>query len=89
MAGTPARAYETEKALIGAPWSQESIDKAMVAMASDFQPMSDWRAGSEYRMLASQNLLKRFYLETTTDETVQVAFIQASPEPVVGQAGRS
>jgi xanthine dehydrogenase small subunit len=87
MAGTPARAHNTEEVLVGAPWSQESIDEAMAAMAMDFQPMTDWRAGSEYRMLASQNLLQRFYLETTTDEWVQVASTQLSPVPVAGQAG--
>jgi len=73
MAGLPARAFKTERVLLGARWSQEIIDLAMATMAQDYQPLTDWRASSDYRMLASQNLLQRFYLETTTNEPVQVA----------------
>jgi len=98
MAGVPARARKTESVLLGARWSQEIIDQAMAAMVQDFQPLTDWRAGSEYRMLASQNLLQRFYLETTTTETVQVGPVQMAPElapnqkapeQVAGEADRS
>jgi xanthine dehydrogenase small subunit len=93
MAGVPARAHKAESVLLGARWSQEIIDQAMAAMAEDYQPLTDWRAGSKYRMLASQNLLQRFYLETTTDETVQVApqaaTTQMNPVQVVGEADRS
>ena len=65
MAGIPARASGAESALLGQRWNRESMD--------DFQPLTDWRASSEYRMLAAQNLLQRFFLETTSDETVQLA----------------
>lgn len=65
MAGTPARATHCEKALIGQPWNDESVEKACKAMAQDFTPLSDWRASSEYRMLSAQNLLKRFFNETS------------------------
>jgi xanthine dehydrogenase small subunit len=82
MAGIPARARKTESVLLGALWSQEIIDHAMAVMAQDFKPLTDWRAGSEYRMLASQNLLQRFYLETTTTEPVQVGPAQTAPEVV-------
>jgi xanthine dehydrogenase small subunit len=85
MAGVPARAGKTESVLLGARWSQEIIDHAMAAMAEDYQPLTDWRAGGEYRMLASQNLLQRFYLETTTTEPVQVAPVQVGPQVVPGQ----
>jgi len=93
MAGVPARARQTESVLLGAPWSQENIDHAMAAMAQDYQPLTDWRAGDEYRMLASQNLLQRFYLETTTTEPVQVtppvAAVQVVPVQIVDEADRS
>ena len=93
MAGVPARARKAESVLLGARWSQEIIDHAMAAMAEDYQPMTDWRAGSEYRMLSSQNLLQRFFLETTTDEPVQVAPQaaprQVNPEQAVGEVDRS
>ena len=63
MAETPKRATACEQALEGKVWSQETIDEAMVAMASDFTPITDMRASAAYRMQVAQNLLKRFYLE--------------------------
>ncbi len=89
MAGIPARALKTEGVLLGARWSQEIIDLAMEAMAQDYQPLTDWRASGDYRMLASQNLLQRFYLETTTNEPVQVAAVQVVPIQVINEADRS
>jgi xanthine dehydrogenase small subunit len=93
MAGVPARARETESVLLGERWCQEIIDHAMAAMAKDYQPLTDWRAGGEYRMLASQNLLQRFYLETTTTEPVQVdphaATVQVGMQQAAGEADRS
>ncbi len=84
MAGVPARAHKTESVLLGASWSQETIDRAMAAMDQDYQPLTDWRASGEYRMLASQNLLQRFYLETTSTEPVQVAPVPMAPQVVPG-----
>ena len=65
MAGTPKRARAVENELIGRPWSEATIEAARDAFDSDFQPLSDWRATSEYRQLTAKNLLTRFYLETT------------------------
>lgn len=65
MAGTPKRARAVENELIGRPWNEETIEAVRDAFDSDFQPLSDWRATSEYRQLTAKNLLTRFYLETT------------------------
>ncbi len=73
MAGTPARARGAQRALLGQKWTRENIELAMLAMANDFQPLTDWRASSEYRTRAAQNLLLRFFLETTASEPVQLA----------------
>jgi xanthine dehydrogenase small subunit len=73
MAGIPARARGAQRALLGKKWTRENIERAKLAMANDFQPLSDWRAGGEYRMLTAQNLLQRFFLETTGSDTVQLA----------------
>lgn len=93
MAGIPARARKTESVLLGAHWTQENIDRAVAVMAQDYQPLTDWRASSEYRMLAAQNLLQRFYLESTTTEPVQVdphvAAAQVIPIPVIDGANSS
>ncbi len=64
MAGTPKRAAAAEAALRGKAWSNEMIDMAVAALAKDYQPLSDMRASSEYRLVAAGNLLRRFYLET-------------------------
>jgi xanthine dehydrogenase small subunit len=65
MAATPKRALAVENALIGKPWTMETVEAALPAYETDFTPISDMRASAEYRMLAAKNLLKRFYLETT------------------------
>jgi xanthine dehydrogenase small subunit len=36
----------------------------MQALADDFTPLTDMRAGADYRMQAARNLLQRFWLET-------------------------
>ncbi|MDB5506738.1 MAG: xdhA [Devosia sp.] len=65
MAATPKRARAVEAALLGQPWTEASIEAALGAFAVDYQPLSDLRASAEYRLLAAQNLLRRFFYETT------------------------
>ena len=73
MAATPKRARAVEAAIEGRPWTLATVEEALPAYDTDFQPISDMRASAEYRMLAAKNLLKRFYLETTgTKAPVQV-----------------
>jgi xanthine dehydrogenase small subunit len=76
MAGTPLRAKSTEQALLGQPWNEETLPQVMTraraALAEDYSPLSDWRASREYRLLAAQNLLRRFFLETTSDGPAQL-----------------
>ncbi|MEQ8296115.1 MAG: xanthine dehydrogenase small subunit [Nitratireductor sp.] len=79
MAATPKRAAAVEAALTGKPWSSDTVDAAIEAYAQDFAPISDMRASADYRMLAARNLLRRFYLETTTSGTpVQVSRYEAA-----------
>ncbi|MEJ8569712.1 xanthine dehydrogenase small subunit [Elongatibacter sediminis] len=66
MAGVPRRARAAEQALLGQVWSEDAIEHAREAMADDFEPLSDWRASSSYRMLAARNLLRRFWLESAS-----------------------
>lgn len=63
MAATPKRAYATEDYLISKPWQRKTIDSAMQELARDFKPMDDFRGTAQYRTLACQNLLLRFFLE--------------------------
>jgi len=63
MAGTPQRAFHLEKALLGQPWSLETIERAQQALLSDFTPLSDQRASASYRMAVAQNLLVKLFHE--------------------------
>jgi xanthine dehydrogenase small subunit len=65
MAATPKRARAVEAALLGKPWTTATIEAALPAFGTDYQPLTDMRASAEYRLLAAQNLLRRFHLETT------------------------
>ncbi len=64
MAEIPKRAAAVEKVLLGKEWREANVNGALAAFEQDYQPLSDVRASAEYRLLASQNLLVRFYLET-------------------------
>ncbi|CAN7402735.1 xanthine dehydrogenase small subunit [Pararhizobium sp. LjRoot238] len=72
MAGTPKRAAHVEAALIGKLWNEETVKAAQTAFEQDYQPLTDWRATAAYRMLATKNLLLRFFLETSGGEAVQI-----------------
>jgi len=65
MAATPKRATAVEAALLGKPWNLATVEAAIPAFAADYQPLTDMRASAEYRLLAAQNLLRRFFFETT------------------------
>jgi xanthine dehydrogenase small subunit len=64
MAATPKRAAHAEAALNGAAWDDTATQRAMDALAADYQPLTDMRASSAYRMKVARNLLRRFQLET-------------------------
>ena len=63
MAGTPKRASAVEAALVGQPWEQETIAATWDAWEADFTPMSDMRAGAQYRLDTARNMLTRYFLE--------------------------
>jgi xanthine dehydrogenase small subunit len=63
MAAIPARAPAAERALLGARWDPATIEAAVSALAQDFQPLSDLRASSAYRLRVAGNLLRRFHRE--------------------------
>jgi xanthine dehydrogenase small subunit len=66
MAGTPKRALACEAALIGAPWTEATIETAMTALDTDYTPMSDMRASAAYRALSARNMLRKVFLESQT-----------------------
>lgn len=77
MAATPKRAASAEALLIGQPWNEASLRAAMNALAQDYAPLSDMRASSAYRMLAAQNLLRRFWFETRLENPLPAGALNA------------
>jgi len=75
MAGTPKRAHRVEAALLGRPWTTETVAATHDAWAQDFTPMSDMRASAAYRLEAARNLLTRYLLEDhgTATNVLEVA----------------
>ena len=68
MAATPKRAVAAEAALKGQPFTAETFEAAALAVANDFQPLSDWRASKEYRQQLAANFFRRFWLEQSGAE---------------------
>jgi xanthine dehydrogenase small subunit len=64
MAAQTIRATQTETFLTGKEWNQEQVGKAMDILQHEFTPLSDARAGADYRNLVARNLLMKFYLES-------------------------
>ncbi|MCL7938938.1 xanthine dehydrogenase small subunit [Halomonas sp. ATCH28] len=62
MAAIPKRAAAAEAALEGKAPSPAAFQAARLALAEDFQPMSDVRGSAHYRRLSAANLLERLRL---------------------------
>ncbi len=69
MAGTPHRATAVENALIGQPWTKDTITAAATKFADDYTPMTDMRASAAYRLTTAQNLLHRYFAQLSGDGT--------------------
>ena len=80
MAAIPSRAKNVEQALIGKQWNQSHIDQAKAVLGEDFQPLDDLRASAEYRLLVAQNLLQRFYIETTQSNVAVNVYTMGASE---------
>lgn len=77
MAATPKRASHCEQALVGQAWTQATIEAACSALTLDFTPLSDFRASKEYRQLVAQNLLRKYFIETTSNPDYLITRVTA------------
>lgn len=64
VAATPVRAVKTQAALLGQPWTADTVMTAMATLRAEFSPISDMRASSAYRTEVLGNLLQRYWLES-------------------------
>ncbi|OGB35813.1 MAG: xanthine dehydrogenase small subunit [Burkholderiales bacterium RIFCSPHIGHO2_02_FULL_66_10] len=78
VAATPARAHQTEAALLGQPWNADTVMAATAALRAEFQPISDMRASAAYRQTVLGNLLRRFWLESQGMTTINLESLTAS-----------
>jgi xanthine dehydrogenase small subunit len=61
VAATPIRARATEAALVGRPWSDETVRQAADVLAAEGTPIDDHRASAGYRAaMLGQSLLKLY-----------------------------
>ena len=65
MAPVPKRARQAEAALKGKPWTGRRSKRPAAALSEDYTPISDMRASARYRLRVAQNLLRKFFIETT------------------------
>jgi xanthine dehydrogenase small subunit len=68
IAATPKRAEKTEATLTGQTFAAKAIERACSVLMKDFAPITDMRASADYRLLAAQNLLRRFHLENSGEK---------------------
>ncbi len=64
VAATPVRAIKTEASCARNHWTKETIDHAIAVLRAEFEPITDMRASSAYRVQVLGNLLQRFWLES-------------------------
>ncbi len=63
VAAMPARARQTEQALIGKRWRPETVEEVLPILASEFTPISDVRGSAAYRAQLIKTLLRKFFAE--------------------------
>ena len=82
VAATPVRARATEAALLGQPWSADTVRAAMATLRSEFTPISDMRASSGYRREVLGNLLWRYWLESQGSTATDLqSLVLEGPQP--------
>jgi xanthine dehydrogenase small subunit len=72
MAEIPKRAVFSEKILLNALFTEETIHKAKEALEKDFKPISDVRASGSYRMNVAKNLLEKCCAEIKQKKLIGV-----------------
>ncbi|PKO67376.1 MAG: xanthine dehydrogenase small subunit [Betaproteobacteria bacterium HGW-Betaproteobacteria-16] len=78
VAATPVRARQTEAALLGQPWTADTVMAATAALRAEFQPISDMRASAHYRQTVLGNLLQRYWLESQGLQRINLESLTAS-----------
>jgi xanthine dehydrogenase small subunit len=70
VAATPVRAFATEAALEGRPWSPDVVREAAEVMRAEGTPLDDHRASAAYRSATLGTALLKLHAETPTPQEV-------------------
>jgi xanthine dehydrogenase molybdopterin binding subunit/xanthine dehydrogenase small subunit len=63
VAAMPSRAKQTEAALMGKAWSEQTIQSVLPILRLEFAPISDVRGTAEYRSGLIASLLEKFFAD--------------------------
>jgi xanthine dehydrogenase small subunit len=66
VAAAPIRAWATEEALTGEPWTEETVRRAAEVMADEGTPIDDHRASAAYRAAMLGQALRKLYTQHPT-----------------------
>lgn len=81
MAATPKRAHTTEAALRGADLREPATwEAAIAALGADFSPISDQRAGADYRRVVARALLRKALTEIVGTPTSRTRVVGVREE---------
>lgn len=70
MAATPKRGKGCEVTLTGKLWNAETMHLTSSMIVKDYQPISDFRAGKDYRLKVAANLFERLFQDIDGSEQV-------------------
>ena len=73
VAATPVRARQTEASLTGQVWSEALAQSAAEVLQNEFNPLSDLRGSSAYRVTVLGGLMRRFWLESQGHAALNLA----------------
>jgi len=82
VAAMPSRARQTESALLGKVWSEETVKYVLSILRTEFTPISDVRGSAEYRSGLITSLLEKFF----HDSEGRVTRVPDSDENYLGLA---
>jgi len=71
VAAMPARALKSENALLGKPWTLETVQSILPILETEFAPISDVRGAAEYRRGLITSLFERFYFDSCKERQAE------------------
>ncbi|MEP7249209.1 MAG: xanthine dehydrogenase molybdopterin binding subunit [Spartobacteria bacterium] len=89
VAARPARARQTESALLGKLWQPATVEEILPVLASEFTPISDVRGSALYRQRLIETLLRKFFAgeEVTPNDKGIARFLTSKDDALLHESG--